>query len=381
MSGTRLDTFFGPIVFFVFVLAGAGFIVAAKLMGLPAWVVTGVPVALMLCYAAALLGFRRLRLRADQNGDNLYYMGFLYTLVSLGASLYQFSADGAADEIVRNFGIAIASTIAGVALRVMFNQMRVDPVEVEHTARIELADAARKLRRELDRTVLELSHFRRATEQVMGEGFEEILNTTRTVSERLLAEVETAVQKAVQPIETVSQSSSATLDGLTTRVSASLGDVTRRLAEDTDGLAASAGRVTSRLGETAERLRAMQTPEQLIRIQLQPTVDALAQAAAGFDRSTRENTGALIQAIGEVERAARAREAAGHGVLGETRDGLRRLAEALERTEAGNRRIAEALAALAAREPVRQGPDASSATFETADDGRSAGGLPTGQGG
>ncbi|AFK57355.1 hypothetical protein [Tistrella mobilis] len=376
MSGTRLDTAFGPIVFFAFVIAGAGFIMAAKLMGLPAGVVTGVPVVLMLCYAAALLGFRRLRLRADQNGDNLYYMGFLYTLVSLGASLYQFSADGAADEIVRNFGIAIASTITGVALRVMFNQMRVDPIEVEHTARIELADAARKLRRELDRTVLELSHFRRATEQVMGEGFEEILNTTRTVSERLLAEVETAVQKAVQPIEAVSQSSSATLDGLTTRVSASLGDVTRRLAEDTDGLAASAGRVTSSLGETAERLRAMQTPEQLIRIQLQPTVDALAGAAAGFERASHGNTEALIRAIGEVERAARAREAAGDEVLGETRDGLRRLAEAMERAEAGNRRIAEALAALAARDHVQAVPVASAETFQTADDAR-----PVGQGG
>ncbi|WP_372073081.1 hypothetical protein P7L75_12430 [Tistrella mobilis] len=376
MSGTRLDTAFGPIVFFAFVIAGAGFIMAAKLMGLPAGVVTGVPVVLMLCYAAALLGFRRLRLRADQNGDNLYYMGFLYTLVSLGASLYQFSADGAADEIVRNFGIAIASTITGVALRVMFNQMRVDPVEVEHTARLELADAARKLRRELDRTVLELSHFRRATEQVMGEGFEEILNTTRTVSERLLAEVETAVQKAVQPIEAVSQSSSATLDGLTTRVSASLGDVTRRLAEDTDGLAASAGRVTSSLGETAERLRAMQTPEQLIRIQLQPTVDALAGAAAGFERASHGNTEALIRAIGEVERAARAREAAGDEVLGETRDGLRRLAEAMERAEAGNRRIAEALAALAARDHVQAVPVASAETFQTADDAR-----PVGQGG
>ena len=64
------------------------------------------------------------------SGDNLYYMGFLFTLTSLAVSLYQFSTVGSAEQIVQNFGIAIASTIAGITLRIMFNQMRRDPVEV-----------------------------------------------------------------------------------------------------------------------------------------------------------------------------------------------------------------------------------------------------------
>jgi hypothetical protein len=46
-----------------------------------------------------------------------------------------FSAARAAEEIVRNFGIAITSTVVGIALRVLFNQMRRDPLEVERTAR------------------------------------------------------------------------------------------------------------------------------------------------------------------------------------------------------------------------------------------------------
>jgi hypothetical protein len=62
---------------------------------------------------------------------NLYYIGFLYTLTSLGVSLWQFSSTEGAETIVTNFGVAIASTIFGVALRVLFNQMRQDPVEVE----------------------------------------------------------------------------------------------------------------------------------------------------------------------------------------------------------------------------------------------------------
>ena len=99
----------------------------------------------MIFYAALMATARLLRLRDDQAGDNLYYMGFLFTLTSLAVSLYQFSSTGSSEQIVRNFGIAIASNIAGIPLRILFHQMRRDPAEVESTARIELADASRRV--------------------------------------------------------------------------------------------------------------------------------------------------------------------------------------------------------------------------------------------
>src|SRR3569623_1090307 len=124
---------------------------------------------------ALLLGFARLfKLRDDQSGDNLYYMGFLFTLTSLGVSLYQYPSLGSAEQIVQNFGVAIASTIAGIALRIFFNQMRRDPVEVEHFARLELAKASRDVKRELESTVLEFAYFRRATQQSIADSLEEV---------------------------------------------------------------------------------------------------------------------------------------------------------------------------------------------------------------
>src|SRR6202048_4720404 len=111
------------LLFFAVVIAGSGYIVAAKLHGFPAVYVTLVPVAIMLAYAL-LIGLARLfRLRDDQSGDNLYYMGFLFTLTSLAVSLYQFSSAGSAEQIVQNFGIAIGSTIAGHTLRLFFHLM------------------------------------------------------------------------------------------------------------------------------------------------------------------------------------------------------------------------------------------------------------------
>lgn len=162
--------FLDALVFIGFVAIGAFYILVAKSAGIPAGWVTFVPVAIMVAYAVTVRLARGLLLRDDQTGDNLYYMGFLFTLTSLGVSLAQFTVSGAAEEIVRNFGVAIATTIAGIALRLFMNQMRRDPAEIERVTRLELADAARRVRRELDSAVIEMNHFRRSVRQSAEEG-------------------------------------------------------------------------------------------------------------------------------------------------------------------------------------------------------------------
>src|ERR1700743_990797 len=103
---------FNGLVFFGVVFFGSGYIIFSKLHDFGALAVTAVPVLVMIGYAV-LLSARLFRLRDDQSGDNLYYMGFLFTLTSLAVSLYQFSAAGSAEQIVQNFGIAIASRARG----------------------------------------------------------------------------------------------------------------------------------------------------------------------------------------------------------------------------------------------------------------------------
>src|SRR5262245_48953811 len=82
---------YSVVLFSAFVLVGACYIIWAKLIGAPAFLATSVPLLLMLLYALLLGMARYFRLRDDQAGDNLYYIGFLYTLTSLGVSLWQFS--------------------------------------------------------------------------------------------------------------------------------------------------------------------------------------------------------------------------------------------------------------------------------------------------
>lgn len=163
----------GPVFFIVFSLAGVVYIIAAKALNVDAVMVTLVPVLLMIGYALCIWFFKALRLRSDQSGDNFYYMGFIYTLTSLAVTLIQYADGTNAAEIIRNFGVAVASTIAGIVLRIVFNLFRRDPVEVEHESRLELSEAARKVRQELNGMLLEFSHFGRTQQQMATEAMEE----------------------------------------------------------------------------------------------------------------------------------------------------------------------------------------------------------------
>lgn len=189
------------VIFFTFVVIGSLVIILAKEHGFSGSIYTGVPVVLMLVYAAIAWGSKRFRLREDRVGDNLYYLGFLYTLVSLAHALVQFNM-GASDVelIISNFGIALATTIVGLMLRVLFNQMREDPVEYEREARSELNEASRKLRTELDSVFVELSSFRRALTQSLGEGIKEIADNANATLDSSAGKYRELTQQALEGI-------------------------------------------------------------------------------------------------------------------------------------------------------------------------------------
>ncbi|MGJ5181845.1 hypothetical protein ACQR16_34610 [Bradyrhizobium oligotrophicum] len=273
------------LLFFSVVALGSGYITISKMYSWPALYVTSVPVLIMIGYAL-ILGIARLfRLRDDQSGDNLYYMGFLFTLTSLAVSLYQFRADGAAEQIVQNFGIAIASTIAGITLRIFFNQMRRDPIEVEATARLELADASRKVKRELESTVLEFGYFRRMTQQSITEALDEINEALGTASDKLATEIRTFAQTAGKPLEEASQKSGKTLDALNEKVVDTLETASARLVNESDQLSRSTASIVKAIDGLAAKLASMQMPEQIIEIKLAPVISGLTKAINSFSKS------------------------------------------------------------------------------------------------
>jgi hypothetical protein len=352
----KLSPFYGAALFLGFVMVGAAYIVWAKLAGIPPVEVTGIPLGLMVLYALGLGLARYFRLRDDQAGDNLYYLGFLYTLTSLGVSLWQFSVDDGADAIVTNFGVAIASTILGVALRVVFNQMRQDPLEVERTARLELADAARRVKQELDATTFEFASFRRATQQI----FEEGLVQTREHAERLAKELFNAVHdlpnRYAEPLKVASEQSKEVIDRLATALTDRLEGTGKNLTTQAEKLVSTADTVTSSLEQVQARLRAMQTPDGIIEVKLQPFINGFTKAINNQSKATAEQMADLQKIISHFDQTV-GHLAAQMAEVGRSRFGdqqlLRELLSRLEAASAESRRVLIEIDKKLSSRPVR----------------------------
>ncbi len=141
------------------------------------------------------------KLRTDVAADNVYYLGFLFTLTSLAIAL---SIDSA-DAILANFGVAIISTLIGIAARVGLNQLRVDPTDIEEASRLELSGATSRVKAELNETVRQLTEFRQISLQVMSEGYADVQKNVETISTQVLQSLEELVKQSAKPLEEVAE--------------------------------------------------------------------------------------------------------------------------------------------------------------------------------
>lgn len=247
-------------VFAAAFILGVSGILVLKLYHAPQFWVTAWPVALMALYAS-LVFIPPIRLRPDQTGDNIYYLGFLFTLVSLGYSLHEFTTSAGVDQIVQNFGIAIASTIAGVFGRVVLNQMRADPWEVERSVRLALVDSARNLRNELDNSVIEFNAYRRQIQQAAADGIREL----QTIASDQLSGSTERLERMVQDT--------------TNRVEGVVG----RWTETANGFNQKSEEMAGAMEQLSGRLETVRAPAEIINDKMEPASRAVERLAAAAD--------------------------------------------------------------------------------------------------
>jgi hypothetical protein len=232
-------------LFLIVFASGAVSIVALKRLGLSQLQVTAIPVALLLTYAAVVAFVPWFRLRDDRAGDACYYLGFLFTLVSLASALHEFAQiQRSAETLVADFGIALATTMVGLLLRVLFAQMRADPVEIEREARVALSEATSRLRAELDNSVLELESYRRGTLLSFQDLTTEIAERQRALMGEHIELLGIAVRKAAESME---------------EASGGFASEARRFNVDAKRLVEGIGRLVSRVDEMASAVRAATT--------------------------------------------------------------------------------------------------------------------------
>lgn len=145
---------------------------------LNAELIAGLAVAVMILYGYVSFHMPAVQLRPDRLGDNFYYLGFIYTLASLSAALVQLRFSPQIEDLLGNFGIALVTTVVGVAGRVLFVQMRGDIDEVEERVRRDLVSASADLRAQLVIALREFETFHagviQATEEAVTSASEHV---------------------------------------------------------------------------------------------------------------------------------------------------------------------------------------------------------------
>jgi methyl-accepting chemotaxis protein len=335
-------------LFGISIIGGALIIWFGKLYDANIFLVTAVPVGLMLLYAAMNGFLSGLRVRNEQTGDNLYYMGFVYTLVSLGISLYKFTGEASIEDIVKNFGIAIISTVTGILLRILFNQMRRDPADIERAVRTELSELTRKVRTELDSSALEFSSYRRTSNQMLSEGFEEIARQAEKNGEAVRAAIEAMSLKATQTLQDTADRLVVTLEQTHRQISeiaeknvATSVNMTERLEAAVEKLTARAEGLGDAIDTVTRKYASARSPEEILRIDVTPAVEALRLVVDNNVKAMSENAAGTRDAAKKVLSAI--------APFKQTSINLNQLVGKLEQVNETSDRSAEALAGVLSR--------------------------------
>ena len=201
ISRFKVSTFkkndWAPISFVLFFLGGSILVGLSKFLELPTIIIIFIPILILVGYGLTAWFLPRLELRKDQIGDNLYYLGFLLTLVSLSVTLIQYSSSSNEDYIVSNFGVALVATIFGIAGRTFLNQMRKDVVAVEKEIQAMLSESALKLRGQISSTIENFASLNRQMEQITIESAQHISQAHKVLADGLID----SIDDVVKPVE------------------------------------------------------------------------------------------------------------------------------------------------------------------------------------
>lgn len=281
------------LLFLIFFLGGFVLIMFIKIAGralLSPWdepteprlLAAFVAAALLLLYAYVTSRMRAFRLHPERLGDNCYYLGLLYTLASLSAALIELEratpeARGALIEsLLASFGIALSSTILGIALRAWFVQMRREIEDLEAEVHRDLTEAAQKLKDQLLFAVTELESFRLRTQQVL---YERLMHSSDLFT--------ATAERQARAIEELAE-----------RLSHALAASAEKLQHSIAAFCCATDDAVAAIGTFAGKIRAAEVPRDIVAgpaRRLKDTVEGLAASVAKLEGASNRLTSVVEQ--------------------------------------------------------------------------------------
>lgn len=239
---------------FAFVsVAGFAGILLLKLNSFDANYVAAGAVLLMFAYGFVAYQFPKVQMRLDRLGDNFYYLGFLFTLASLSAALIQLQKGALINDLLGSFGIALFTTIVGVAGRVLFVQMRGDLEEVEDQVRQDLLLASSDLRAQLALALTEFETFHTGVRQAAQLSIDQGPASANEAISRI-QDVAAAAADNIDRAFAVEKSKVQDLGDAVVRITHLLEDFTGNLNDRMDEFGEQLRTMLAKLSETVDRI-------------------------------------------------------------------------------------------------------------------------------
>lgn len=272
-------------LFLATVASGAITIIGSEARYGPRWVVETALSLLIVAYglAAALFDGNRYAKRWDKLGDNCYYLGFLFTLGTLALALYRFSGQaGVIEELVRDFGIALWTTIVGMLLRIIIYQLESSP-------EMEPAEALRVLGNQ----ALEVSDKLRLAGPALDNSNQEIIGAVRRAADGSVQTLKESADRIRQAGEDTSAALQQKLAGM------------ESLNERVNNAASS---LSDSIGEMGRRIAGIQVPPDLLAEKLAPMIRTIASGLTQVNNGTKRANDAnerLVAVLASLDQTAR----------------------------------------------------------------------------
>jgi hypothetical protein len=271
-------------LFVIAVLLGIAAILGSELKYGPRWGAEAFLSALIVGYATVSYGFSRARYRRhwDKLGDNCYYLGFLFTLATLALALYRFSGQvGVIEELVRDFGIALWTTIVGMLLRIIIYQLESSP-ETE-------PDEALRL---LGNQALETGDKLRLTGSVLEAANRKLIGVVRSAADDTVQTLKGSAERIRQAGEATSTALQQKLEGM------------ESLNERVNN---AAGSLSDSISEMGRRIAQVDVPPDLVAKKLAPVIRSLASGLTQIDNGAKraeEGNERLLAVLAALDRTA-----------------------------------------------------------------------------
>jgi hypothetical protein len=270
VEGERTDrdqgaTVVGRVFFLAFIGGAVSIVLGTQFEN--GLVTVGVPIIVLLGYFFYGQDRTRAQISTAQFADTVYYLGFLFTLVALLASLLFFgTGDNFLTRLAPQFGLALSTTVLGLALRIYL--VNFTPTQEDTAERVEedLAATATVLRNQLEQLNVDMV------------ARNDLINQSLTTAvTRTSQSLEKAIKKAGKDLTDMT---SETRDAVKEEL-AVFSDLSTTAAEDAATLSED---LATKRKALLERLNETKLPADVFTDALGPAVDGLVTQLQAFDQ-------------------------------------------------------------------------------------------------